>query len=86
MQSQWPRLIFKIFLGLMGELSMTSDAKEFEDQEKEIENAAAAERERRKELGMDFDKAHGHLALLACQPGSKPKVPDPDLVDEVSLS
>jgi len=31
-------------------------AKEFEDQEKEIENAAAAERERRKELGMDFDK------------------------------
>mmetsp|Transcript_1198 Transcript_1198/g.3063 ORF Transcript_1198/g.3063 Transcript_1198/m.3063 type:complete len:739 (+) Transcript_1198:65-2281(+) len=31
-------------------------AKEFEDQEKEIEKAAAAERERRKELGMDFDK------------------------------
>ncbi|CAK9044743.1 Peptidyl-prolyl cis-trans isomerase FKBP62 (PPIase FKBP62) (70 kDa peptidyl-prolyl isomerase) (FK506-binding protein 62) (AtFKBP62) (Immunophilin FKBP62) (Peptidylprolyl isomerase ROF1) (Protein ROTAMASE FKBP 1) (Rotamase) [Durusdinium trenchii] len=31
-------------------------AKDFEDQEKEIENAAAAERERRKEHGMDFDK------------------------------
>ena len=53
----------------MGELLMTLEAKEFEDQEKEIENAAAAERERRKELGMDFDKAHGHLALLACQQG-----------------
>eukprot|EP00913_Durusdinium_trenchii_P029702 g27839.t1 len=31
-------------------------AEDFEDQEKEIENAAAAERERRKEHGMDFDK------------------------------
>ena len=57
------------FLGLMVELTMTSEAKEFEDQEKEIENAAAAERERRKELGMDFDKAHGHLARFACQQG-----------------
>eukprot|EP00441_Pelagodinium_beii_P034042 CAMPEP_0197642190 /NCGR_PEP_ID=MMETSP1338-20131121/15929_1 /TAXON_ID=43686 ORGANISM="Pelagodinium beii, Strain RCC1491" /NCGR_SAMPLE_ID=MMETSP1338 /ASSEMBLY_ACC=CAM_ASM_000754 /LENGTH=736 /DNA_ID=CAMNT_0043215281 /DNA_START=74 /DNA_END=2284 /DNA_ORIENTATION=- len=31
-------------------------AKAFEDQEKEIEKAAEEERERRKELGMDFDK------------------------------
>ena len=36
-------------------------AKEFEDQEKEIEKAAAEERERRKELGMDFDKATGQI-------------------------
>lgn len=35
--------------------------KEFEDQEKEIEKAAAEERERRKELGMDFDKAPGQI-------------------------
>lgn len=38
--------------------SLTVDETEdFEDQEKEIEKAAAEERERRKELGMDFDKA-----------------------------
>ena len=40
-------------------MPLFSLAKEFEDQEKEIEKAAAEERERRKELGMDFDKAPG---------------------------
>lgn len=36
-------------------------AKEREDQEKALEKAAAEERERRKELGMDFDKDERHM-------------------------
>eukprot|EP00439_Symbiodinium_sp_Y106_P077406 s316_g16.t1 len=44
------------FVKQSGAAYFEKKAKEFEDQEKAIEEAAAAERERRKELGMDFDK------------------------------
>ena len=46
-------------------------AKEFEDQEKEIEKAAAEERERRKELGMGFDKAPGQILWSLCMLSDK---------------